>query len=186
MHRPQPRKLGHLVLKVRDVARSMAFYRDVVGLEVSDWIDDRMVFMRAGVDHHDLALLQMTPDELARERPSNAQVEHFSYHLASMDEMRLALDMLLARGITIDRGFGRHGPGGNTFIVFRDPDGNNVEFYSDMIQVDADHPHEPRVWSGAELETFDQWGLAQFVVPPPERIARLLPPRVADAKGQDA
>ncbi len=117
----------------------------------------------------------MTPQELAAPRAPNIQVEHFSYHLATMDEMRLAVDMLQARAITIDRGYGRHGPGGNTFIVFRDPDGNNVEFYSDMIQVTEENPHSPRVWSGAELETFDQWHLEHFVVPPPERIIKLMP-----------
>lgn len=78
------------------------------------------------------------------------------------------------RGIEIDRGPGRHGPGDNTFIVFKDPDGNLVEFYSDMTIIDAAHPYTPSTWSGAVLETFDQWRLERFVVEPPERIKKIL------------
>ena len=174
MHRPKPSKLGHLVLKVRDVEASARFYQEVVGLEVSDWIDDRMVFLRAGTDHHDLALLQMTPEEIEFSRRAPSRMEHFSYHLPGLQEMRMAVEMLQERGIAIDRGLGKHGPGDNTFIVFRDPDGNNVEFYSDMIRIDEDHPHTARIWPGNEMETFDQWRLERFVVPPPARIAKLL------------
>lgn len=175
MHRPKPSKLGHLVLKVRDMQTSLAFYTEVIGLQVSDWIDDRMVFLRCGQDHHDLALLQMTPDEVAQHEPGRSPVEHFSYRLESVADLDQAAAMLEARQIQIDRGIGRHGPGGNTFLVFRDPDGNNVEFYTDMIQVGPDHaPHEPRVWNGGELDTFDQWALKRFLVPPPARIQKIL------------
>lgn len=174
MHRPRPTKLGHLVLKVRDIKKSVAFYTDVVGLEVSDWIDDRMVFMRCGADHHDLALLQL-PDGHATASPGvYASVEHFSYHLETYAELEMAARMLGARGIEIDRGIGRHGPGDNTFLVFRDPDGNNVEFYTDMTQITADRPYTPSVWDGRALETFDQWRLERFLVPPPERIQALV------------
>lgn len=177
MHRPRPSKLGHLVLKVRNIQASLAFYQEMVGLDVSDWIDDRMVFLRCGQDHHDLALLQMTPDEVAAHAPGRSSVEHFSYRLETLDELRLAAEMLMARGVPIDRGIGRHGPGGNTFLVFQDPDGNNVEFYTDMIQVGPAFPaHEPQVWNGADLATFDRWSLEQFLVPPPARIQKLLGP----------
>ncbi|SNS24230.1 Catechol 2,3-dioxygenase [Sphingomonas laterariae] len=175
MYRPRPDKLGHLVLKVRDVQASLAFYRDVVGLDVSDWIDDRMVFLRCGQDHHDLALLQMTPDEVAGHQPGRSPVEHFSYHVAGLAEIEQIAAMLQARGVEIDRGIGKHGPGANAFLVFRDPDGNNVEFYCDMIQIGPDHPpHEARVWDGREMETFDRWALEHFLVAPPARIQKLI------------
>lgn len=174
MYRPKPKKLGHLVLKVHDVRKSVAFYQDVVGLEVSDWIDDRMAFMRAGPDHHDLALLQMTAEEIANHAPSRSTLEHFSYQVDDVAELERVAKMLQERGVLIDRGIGKHGPGANSFLVFRDPDGNNVEFYSDMIQVGPGHPpHEPRVWDGQDMETFDRWKLAHFLVPPPARIQKI-------------
>lgn len=173
-YRPRPTKLGHLVLKVRDIKRSVAFYTEVVGLEVSDWINDHMVFMRCGQDHHDLALLQLPPGHSDAPQGHYPSVEHFSYRLESFAEMEAAAAMLQARRITIDRGIGKHGPGENTFLVFRDPDGNNVEFYTDMTQITAKQPYAPSVWDGQRVETFDQWRLERFLVPPPVRIQDIL------------
>ena len=152
----------------------VAFYRDVVGLSVSDWIDDRMVFMRAGTDHHDLALLQLPADAPPLPAGALSCLEHFSYRVETVEEIMAITAMLQARGIEIDRGPGKHGPGENTFIVFRDPDGNNVEFYSDMQQIDPAGEHRPQVWDGGQLDTFDRWRLEKFVVEPPERIKTIL------------
>jgi len=174
MYTPKPTRLGHLVLKVRDVKKSVAFYEEVVGLSVSDWIDDRMCFMRAAEDHHDLALLQLPPDAVDRPEGEYASVEHFSYRVETVEEIFEITAMLQARGIDIDRGPGRHGPGDNTFIVFRDPDGHLVEFYSDMEQIPLDSDRTAAVWNSDELETFDQWELEKFVVEPPDRIKKLL------------
>ena len=77
----KPKKLGHLVLAVRDIHKSVAFYTEVLGLEVSDWISDQMVFMRAGTDHHDLALSQIPKDSADIDdlpRYSRPGMEHFS------------------------------------------------------------------------------------------------------------
>ena len=175
MYKPNPSRIGHLVLKVRDIHKSVRFYQDVVGLEVSDWIDDRMVFMRAGTDHHDLALVQLPDKALEKPPGEHSGLEHFSYRVETIDEIMKITEMLLERGIEIDRGPGRHGPGDNTFLVFKDPDGYNVEFYSDMTIIDEEHPYEPKVWDGQKLETFDQWRLQKFVVDPPERVKKLLP-----------
>jgi catechol-2,3-dioxygenase len=173
-YRPRPTRLGHLVLKVRDIDRSVAFYTEVVGLEVSDWIDHNMVFLRAGVDHHDLALLQLPSGHTAIPEGHYPAVEHFSYRLETIEEVERVAAMLVARGIPIDRGIGKHGPGENSFLVFRDPDGNNVEFYTDMTQITPDKPYEPSVWDGKDLTTFDQWRLDRFLVPPPARIQALI------------
>jgi len=174
MYKPSPTRLGHLVLKVKDVNASVAFYQDVVGLKVSDWIDENMVFMRSGEDHHDLALVQLPTGAIERPAGDYASVEHFSYRVETVEEIMLITEMLQQRGIEIDRGPGRHGPGDNTFIVFRDPDGYNVEFYSDMQQIAQDENFQPAVWDGEQLETFDQWRLEKFVVEPPERIKKII------------
>ncbi|WP_198360699.1 VOC family protein [Thalassotalea crassostreae] len=174
MYTPKPKKLGHLVLKVNDIHESVKFYQEVVGLQVSDWIDQHMVFLRASKDHHDLALLQLPKDAISEHDPAKSRVEHFSYQVEDIEEIRQITAMLIERGIEIDRGIGRHGPGDNTFIVFKDPDGNNVEFYSDMVQIDEQHPYTASVWKSDVLETFDQWQLNDFVVEPPARITAIL------------
>lgn len=183
MYIPKPKKLGHLVLKVRNIKKSVEFYTEVVGLKVSDWIDDRMVFLRSGEDHHDLGLLQMTPAEIGSLDPGATRIEHFSYQVDNFAEIEMITTMLQTRCIDIDRGMGKHGPGGNTFIVFKDPDGNNVEFYSDMQQIPLDQEYQVSVWSGRDLHTFDRWNLDRFVVDPPARIQALLD---CDTRGAEA
>jgi catechol-2,3-dioxygenase len=167
MYRPSPIKLGHIVLWVRDIHASAKFYEEIVGLTVSDWISDRMVFMRAGEDHHDMALAQL-PENAPERIPGTPGLEHFSYMIESFEEMERAIAMLQDRGVQIDRGPGKHGAGENCFIVFKDPDGNNVEFYCDMLQITEDNPYEASVWRDG-IEAFDQWHLKKFVVPPPAR-----------------
>ena len=58
------RKLGHVVLKVRDLERSERFYAGVLGLEVTGRLSDRMVFFTVpgNPDSHDLALFRVGPD----------------------------------------------------------------------------------------------------------------------------
>ena len=90
MDKLKPRRLGHMVLMVRDIHKSCRFYTEVLGLEVSDWIGDQMVFLRAGVDHHDLALAQLpanSPDRDDLPRYSRPGLEHFSYLIDGEEEM---------------------------------------------------------------------------------------------------
>lgn len=170
--RLRPKRLGHLVLMVRDIHKSVHFYTEVLGLQVSDWISDQMVFLRAAEDHHDLALSQIPKDspeinELPRYgRPG---MEHFSYLVDDLAEMERAVQVLQAHEVEIVRGIGKHGPGENLFLVFKDPDGNNVELYCEMTQISAERPYEARVWE-RNIESFDQWRFERFVVPPPQAV----------------
>ena len=168
--RPRPRRLGHVVLNVRDLAASVRFYTEIVGLEVSDYIEDQMAFLRCGHDHHDLALAQIDRGAAPAANtytPGRPGLEHFSYELASLAEIEEAARFLQSRGIEIVRGIGKHGPGENLFLVFKDPDGNYVEYYADMVQVTDDRPYAPRVWQN-DLDAFDQWHFERFLVEPPQ------------------
>ena len=57
-------RLNHAVLYVRDVARSVAFYRDVLGFRAVAGIPDRAAFLQAegSSNDHDLGLFAIGPD----------------------------------------------------------------------------------------------------------------------------
>lgn len=131
------KKVGHVVLKVRDLERSAAFYRDVIGLEevARGQFTAKMVFFSAtGENHHDLALAEVGPD--APGAPANAVG---LYHIAlkigdSLDELRAARTHLEARGVTQLRLMDHRV---SQSIYLNDPDGHGIELY-----VDAD----PAIW----------------------------------------
>lgn len=79
------------------------------------------------------------------------------------------MKVLQEHGVEIVRGIGRHGPGNNLFLVFKDPDGNNVEVYCEMTQIGERDAHEPQVWERT-IESFDQYRFERFVVPPPPHL----------------
>ena len=165
----KPKKLGHLVLKVRDIHESVRFYSEILGLEVSDWIEEQMVFLRCGSDHHDLGLFQLPKDSSDFDNCStegSPGLEHFSYEVEDYQEVERAVSLLQENDIEIVRGPGKHGPGENIFLVFKDPDGNFVEIYCEMVQVTKDQPYKARTWPD-NLDAFDQWHFQRFAVEPP-------------------
>ena len=100
----KPKKLGHLVLKVRDIHESVRFYTEVLGLEVSDWIEEQMVFLRCGSDHHDLGLFQLpdnSPDLNNISSEGSPGLEHFSYEVEDYREVERAISILQEKKIEI-------------------------------------------------------------------------------------
>lgn len=89
-------RLNHAVLYVRDVARSVAFYRDVLGFAVVSEVPGRAAFLRAdgSANDHDLGLFGIG-DQAG---PSGAGRSTFGlYHLAWEVETLRDLDALARR-----------------------------------------------------------------------------------------
>jgi catechol 2,3-dioxygenase len=121
-------RIGHVHLKVADLERALAFYRDVLGFELTQRYGRQAAFLSAGGYHHHIGLNTW---ESQGGSPPPAGTTGL-YHLAILYPTRLeladALRRLLAAGIALD-GASDHGV--SEALYLRDPDGNGVELYWD-------------------------------------------------------
>ena len=96
------KNVGHVVLKVRDLERSVRFYRDVLGLkDVARGTFGRpMVFFSATREnHHDLALFEVGPDAAPSEK-NQVGLYHVALRIGhSLEELRAAKAHLEAHGV---------------------------------------------------------------------------------------
>ncbi len=133
------RKIGHVVLYVADLERSVDFYTKVLGFRVSDvypdtMMDGGMVFMRCNADHHGVALVGAgAPPE------DRAGMHHMAFEVAAVDEVLKARAHLEAHGVEI-LFEGRRRAGAQVAVEFRDPDGHWLEIYWGLDRVVPDGP----------------------------------------------
>lgn len=122
-------ELAHVVFYVRDLGRSVAFYRDVVGLaEVGRIFAGRAALLSGGRTHHELLLIQVgeAPGPLAGRRIG---LYHVGWKVGdTLEDLRRARDRALAAGHAID---GQSDHTVSQSLYLRDPDGNEVELLVD-------------------------------------------------------
>jgi catechol 2,3-dioxygenase len=88
------------------------------------------------------------------------RMHHFAYLVPETHDVFMACDLAgnLGYGAAVERGPGRHGPGGMLFVYLRDPDGHRVElFLNHYVAVDLET--EPVRWDATSLSTNARWGL---------------------------
>ena len=142
----QVKELGHIVLYVRDVARSAAFYRDVLGWrqivpapgeQPGGW-PVAMFNSPAERTHHELLLIEVGADAAAQPEGKRVGLYHFGLKIGdSDDELRAARDTLLAAGTPI---VGQSDHTATHSLYIADPDGNEIELYVDVPGVDWSDP----------------------------------------------
>ncbi len=134
-HRMKAAHLGHVVFYVKDLERSLAFYRDLVGFrEVGRAFGGKAAALTSGRTHHELLLIEVGD---APRPPSGRRLG--LYHIGikvgdSMDELRAAKNELEAAGVPIE-GASDHTV--SLSLYLSDPDGNEVELYVDT---------DPTIW----------------------------------------
>jgi catechol 2,3-dioxygenase len=118
--------VGHVNLTVTDLERAVAFYRDVIGLRVTQR-DEQSAFLAAGDYHHHVAL--NTWDADAREPPAHAAgLHHFALRLPDAVAMAEVVVRILRAGHEL---LGATDHGVNLAVYLRDPDGNGLELMLD-------------------------------------------------------
>ena len=120
------KKLGHVVLKVRDLDRAERFYTDVVGLRVTGRLPGKMVFfsVRGNDDSHDLAVWKVGADA----RPPEAKqvgLFHVAWQVERPEDLETLYRHLAEKGARIH---GTMDHGANLSVYFEDPDGHMLEF----------------------------------------------------------
>jgi catechol 2,3-dioxygenase len=123
------RYLGHVVFYVKDLGRSLAFYRDLLGFkEIGRIFDGAAAALTSGRTHHELLLIEVGE---APAPPSGRRLG--LYHIGikigeSLEELRAAKKELEQAGVPIS-GMSDHTVSQSLYL--RDPDGNEVELYVD-------------------------------------------------------
>lgn len=142
--------LGHVHLKVTDADRATAFYRDVLGLDVTERVG-RFAFLSVGEHHHDLALQGIAGGggaESAADAP-RVGLYHSAWEVDDVDDLRATAERLQERDVSfspVDHGISKA-------LYFDDPDGNGVEVY-----LDTRGEGETTDWGGRN-ERFDPFSL---------------------------
>jgi catechol 2,3-dioxygenase-like lactoylglutathione lyase family enzyme len=143
-------KIGHVVLNCSDLRRSVEFYTQILGFQVSDvypedMVPGGMVFMRCNADHHGVALVGSM-----KAASPNVELNHFAFEVGTLDEVIRARDHLKKHNVPIDFE-GRRRAGVQIAVEFRDPDGHRLEIFWGLDQVGSDgHVRPPGEWKWAK------------------------------------
>jgi catechol 2,3-dioxygenase len=120
--------IGHVHLKVADLDRALAFYRDVLGFTVTQRFGREAAFLAAGGYHHHLGLNTWESRGGRPPGPGTTGLYHAAILFPTRHELAAAVRRVLAAGVELD-GAADHGV--SQAIYLRDPDGNGLELYWD-------------------------------------------------------
>jgi catechol 2,3-dioxygenase len=125
--------IGHVHLKVSDIDRALAFYRDVLGFEETQRYGDQAAFISAGGYHHHLALNTWESRGGSAPPPGTTGLYHVAIRYPDRKTLGDALRRLAENRIPIS---GATDHGVSEAIYLRDPDGNGIELYRDRPETE--------------------------------------------------
>jgi len=121
-------RIGHVHLTVSDLERSLAFYRDALGFEITARYGPDAVFLSAGGYHHHIGLNTWAGRGAPRPPEGSTGLYHFAILFPDRAALAEGVRRVLAHGIKLE-GASDHGV--SEAIYLRDPDGNGIELYRD-------------------------------------------------------
>lgn len=121
-------RIGHVHLKVADLARALGFYCDVLGFQLKQRYGDQAAFIAAGDYHHHIGLNTWESRGGQPPAPGTTGLFHTAILYPTRAALADALHRVLQAGIALD-GASDHGV--SEALYLRDPDQNGVELYWD-------------------------------------------------------
>ena len=146
--------IGHVAVKVADLERGIAFYRDMLGFGEVRRLGEGAVFLAAGDYHHHLALVTWESKGGSPPPAGHTGLHHVAIRYPNRRELARAVRWLLDHGVAIESA-ADHGV--NEAVYLRDPDGHGLE-----LNYDRDPAEWPRDAHGALIplnEPFDAQNL---------------------------
>jgi catechol 2,3-dioxygenase len=126
-------RIGHVHLKVADLDRAIAFYRDVLGFELQQKYGTQAAFLSAGGYHHHIGLNTWQSKGGTPPAPQHTGLFHVAILYPDRASLARALKRLVEAGVPLE-GASDHGV--SEAIYLRDPDGNGIELYRDREPAD--------------------------------------------------
>jgi len=128
---PTGTKIGHVHLRVSDLERSIAFYRDVLGLELQQRYGTQAAFLSAGGYHHHLGLNTWGSKDGTPPPSGHTGLFHVAFLYPNRPALARAVKQALIADVTLE-GAADHGV--SEAVYFSDPDGNGIELYRDRAE----------------------------------------------------
>jgi catechol-2,3-dioxygenase len=135
-------KIGHIGLYCRDLPQMMDFYTRILGFQLSDVNERGMHFLRCGNDHHTFVLAAMSEEE-KKKGAGGLLIQQIAFELHNLDALKRTRKYLLGQGVKV-QGIKHEGPGSDYTFDFDDPEGNRLQFFSDMDQIGWDGKSRPK------------------------------------------
>ena len=135
---PADARIGHVHLKVSDLERSEAFYRDIIGLDVMVRRGDKAAFLSAGGYHHHLGLNTWQSAGGTPPPAGHTGLFHTAFLFPDRKSLAAVVQRVIDAGVPLD-GLSDHGV--SEAVYLRDPDENGVELYWDRPE--NEWPRDP-------------------------------------------
>jgi 2,3-dihydroxybiphenyl 1,2-dioxygenase len=149
--------LGHAVICAKDPAATERFYKEILGMRLSDEVRVplspdftlRVRFLHANARHHSIAFASV---------PMPKRLHHFMLEVQSQDDVGRAHDRCLEAGVPLSMDLGRH-PNDQMYSFYaKTPSGFDVEFGCGGVKVDD------ATWSVRTYDHISLWGHKPRVV----------------------
>ena len=140
-----PKSIGHVVMRVRDIDRSVDFYTRVMGLTIMERSPGGTVFMSANTEKsHELAIRAIGMDASGPDHSVVGQA-HMAWQMESFEDLQELYSRLKENDARILR-IGNHGISLGVYLM--DPDDNEIEVYYELPKSQWEWPEDKGLFGG--------------------------------------